>query len=211
MHTSLTPNDKAYWDWSWDELASYDLPASVEYVYNYTGQKMHYVGHSQGTLMAFAALSQGQLLDMLRSVALLSPIAHMNQISSIVTKLAADLFIANDIYWLGIREFNPNADVGAKFLEDICNTLHLNCANLMSLFTGPNCCINSSRIDVYLDHELHPTSTKNLIHFSQMIRTGNIAKLVVLFNDDYVHADFVMGVTAKPVVYDPMIAFFNGY
>ncbi|KAL5058694.1 hypothetical protein RYX36_030298 [Vicia faba] len=158
---------KAYWDWSWDELASYDLPASVEYVYNYTGQKMHYVGHSQGTLMAFAALSQGQLLDMLRSVALLSPIAHMNQISSIVTKLAADLFIANDIYWLGIREFNPNADVGAKFLEDICNTLHLNCANLMSLFTGPNCCINSSRIDVYLDHELHPTSTKNLIHFSQ--------------------------------------------
>ncbi|CAL5192864.1 unnamed protein product [Lathyrus oleraceus] len=273
MHTSLTPNDKAYWDWSWDELASYDLPASVEYVYNYTGQKMHYAGHSQGTLMAFAALSQGQLLDMLRSVALLSPIAHMNQISSIGTKLAADLFIANDIYWLGIREFNPNVDVGAKFLEGICNTLHMNCANLMSIFTGPNCCINSSRIDVYLDHEPQPTSTKNLIHFSQMIRTGNIAKydyvdqaqnvqhygqrvpptydltkipnelplflgyggkdmladvkdvkvllndlqdhvankLVEVFNEDYAHIDFIMGVTAKQIVYDPMIDFFNGY
>ncbi|CAJ2645645.1 unnamed protein product [Trifolium pratense] len=271
MHTSLSPNDKAYWDWSWDELASYDLPASVQYVYNNTGQKMHYAGHSQGTLMAFAALSQGQLLNMLRSAALLSPIAHMNQISSKETKLGADLFLANDIYWLGIREFSPIEDVGAKFLDGICHTLNLNCANLMAFFTGPNCCINSSRIDFYLQHEPQPSSTKNLIHFSQMIRTGNIAKydyddqaqnvkhygqrvpptydltkipndfplffayggkdqlsdvqdvkillndlqdhdankLVLEFNQDYAHADFILSVSAKQDVYDPMIAFFN--
>ncbi|GAU24572.1 hypothetical protein TSUD_149130 [Trifolium subterraneum] len=77
MHTSLSPNDKAYWDWSWDELANYDLPASVQYVYNQTGQKIYYVGHSQGSLMAFVALSHGKLLNMLKSAALLSPIAHM--------------------------------------------------------------------------------------------------------------------------------------
>ncbi|KAK2415434.1 triacylglycerol lipase [Trifolium repens] len=271
MHTSLSPNDKAYWDWSWDELASYDLPASLQYVYNNTGQKMHYAGHSQGTLMAFAALSQGQLLNMLRSAALLSPIAHMDQIPSKETKLGADLFLANDIYWLGIREFSPIADIGAKFLDGICHTLNLNCANLMSFFTGQNCCINTSRIDFYLDHEPQPSSTKNLIHFSQMIRTGNIAKydyddqaqnvehygqrvpptydltkipndfplflgyggkdqlsdvqdvkvllndlqdhdankLVLEFNQNYAHADFIMSVSAKQDVYDPMIAFFN--
>jgi lysosomal acid lipase/cholesteryl ester hydrolase len=45
--------------------------------------------------MAFAALSQGQLLNMLRSAALLSPIAHMDQIPSKETKLGADLFLAN--------------------------------------------------------------------------------------------------------------------
>jgi len=49
----------------------------------------------QGTLMALAALSQGQGLNMLRSAALLCPIAHMNQITSLLTKIAADTFIAN--------------------------------------------------------------------------------------------------------------------
>ncbi|XP_020211098.1 triacylglycerol lipase 2 [Cajanus cajan] len=171
-HTSLNPNDKAYWDWSWDELAGYDLPAFVQYVYNYTGQRMHYAGHSLGTLMALAALSRGQELNMLRSAALLCPIAHMNQITSLPTKLAADIFIANDIYWLGISEFNPNGGAGSNFVEEICNKLNLNCANLMSLVTGPNCCLNSSKTVISSE----PTATKNLIHLSQMIRTGKIAK-----------------------------------
>ena len=34
-------------------------------------------------------------------------------------------------------------------------------------------------------------------------------KRVVLFKDDYAHADFIAGYNAKEVVYDPMIAFFN--
>jgi lysosomal acid lipase/cholesteryl ester hydrolase len=38
---------QGYWNWSWDELAKFDLPAVFDYVYNETGQKIHYVGHSQ--------------------------------------------------------------------------------------------------------------------------------------------------------------------
>ncbi|CAJ2668468.1 unnamed protein product [Trifolium pratense] len=175
-HTSLSPNDMAYWDWSWDELAGYDLPAFVHYVYNHTGQKMHYTGHSQGTLIAFAALSQGKFLDMWRSAALLSPIAHMKLIPSKLTRAAADLFLANDLYWLGLHEFVPYQDVAIKLIEGLCNTLGVDCGQILPLITGPNCCINSSRIDFYLSHEPQKTATKNLIHFSQMIRTGKIAK-----------------------------------
>ncbi|RDX74414.1 Triacylglycerol lipase 2, partial [Mucuna pruriens] len=134
-HKSLNPNDMAYWDWSWDELASYDLPAFVQYVYNYTGQKLHYAAHSLGTLMALAAFSEGQVVNMLRSAALLCPIAHMNQITSLPVKLAADIFIANDMYRLGIREFNPKGGAAGKFVEDICNHLNLNCSNLETLVT----------------------------------------------------------------------------
>ena len=49
----------------------------------------------QGTLMALAAFSQEQLLSMLRSAALLCPIAHLNHITTLPTKLGADLFLAN--------------------------------------------------------------------------------------------------------------------
>ena len=34
-------------------------------------------------------------------------------------------------------------------------------------------------------------------------------KLVVQYIDDYAHADFVMAVNAKQVVYDPLMAFFK--
>ncbi|URE17668.1 Triacylglycerol lipase [Musa troglodytarum] len=45
-HESLDTSDPAYWAWSWDELASFDLPATVGFVVRQTGQKLHYVGHS---------------------------------------------------------------------------------------------------------------------------------------------------------------------
>ncbi|KAI4308410.1 hypothetical protein L6164_031489 [Bauhinia variegata] len=266
-HTSLNPNDKAYWDWSWDQLSAYDLSASVNYVYKNTGQKLHYAGHSLGTLIALAAFSQHKVLDSLRSAALLSPIAHLNQIPSQPTKIAADIFIANVVYWLGIREFDPIGQDAANVLDKICHLPGVNCSNLMTVFTGPNCCVNSSRTDFSME----PTSTKNLIHLSQMIRTGKIAmydygdqqqnmahygraspplydmtsipndfplflsyggkdtlsdvidvqvllddlkdherdKLVAAFVEEYAHIDFVRGVNARQVVYEPMMAFFK--
>jgi hypothetical protein len=37
---------QAFWNWSWDELVTYDLPAVFDYVFIQTGQKINYVGHS---------------------------------------------------------------------------------------------------------------------------------------------------------------------
>jgi predicted alpha/beta hydrolase len=38
---------QAFWDWTWDQLADYDLPAVLQFIYNKTGgQKVHYIGHS---------------------------------------------------------------------------------------------------------------------------------------------------------------------
>ncbi|XP_019450658.1 PREDICTED: triacylglycerol lipase 2-like isoform X1 [Lupinus angustifolius] len=272
-HRSLTTNDKAYWEWTLDELATYDFGSSVEYVYNHTGKQMHFVGHSLGTLMALCAFSQQkqQLLKMLRSAALLSPIAHVNLIPSQPARFAAEKFVADDLYWLGIREFIPKGDDAAKFLKRICHSLKLNCKNLLSIFTGANCCVNSSRVDVFLENEPQPSSTKNLIHLSQMLRTGvvkkydygneeknmqhygkaspplydmtnipkefplflsygghdlladakdvklllndlkdhDLNKLVILFIENYAHADFIMGVNANKLVYHPIMTFFK--
>jgi len=48
---------------SWDEIANYDLPAMLNYVLHVTGrEKLLYVGHSQGTLIAFARFSHDRVL-----------------------------------------------------------------------------------------------------------------------------------------------------
>lgn len=106
----------------------------------------------QGTLIALASFSQEKLLNMLRSAALLSPIAYLNHLPSPLARGIIDLFlaelkpdewisliqkidfpnlnlkeknsltfllsilslyctallfIAQDLYWLGVYEFAP--------------------------------------------------------------------------------------------------------
>uniref|UniRef100_A0A0E0KNM2 Lipase n=1 Tax=Oryza punctata TaxID=4537 RepID=A0A0E0KNM2_ORYPU len=177
-HTSLASSDAAYWNWSWDELASKDLSAVVQYVYSQAGQqKMHYVGHSLGTLIALAALSdQQQQVGMLRSAGLLSPIAFLNKMSSPLARAAADVFLAEALYWLGLSEFDPTGEYVHSLVTDICKQPGIDCYNLMSAFTGDNCCLDNSSVQVFLAHEPQATATKNMIHLAQMIRGGTIAK-----------------------------------
>ncbi|KAL6660441.1 hypothetical protein ACP70R_001987 [Stipagrostis hirtigluma subsp. patula] len=206
-HTSLSSTDPAYWDWSWDELASKDLSAVVQYVYGQAGQqRMHYVGHSlvsvqrngstdeatlvgdeqmlmswlammQGTLIAFAALSERQQqVGMLRSAGLLSPIAYLDKMSSPLARAAADIFLGETLYWLGLDEFDPTGEAVHSLVTDICKQPGINCYDLMSLFTGDNCCLDNSSVQVFLAHEPQASATKNMVHLAQMIRGGTIAK-----------------------------------
>ncbi|KAL6010282.1 hypothetical protein ACLOJK_000713 [Asimina triloba] len=175
-HTSLgSSDDPAFWDWSWDELAAYDLPAFVEYVQEQTGQNMYYVGHSLGTLMALASLSQRKLVNMLRAAALLSPIAYLGQMPSPLATAAAKTYAAETLYKLGVVEFDPNGEPVGKMIKGLCNDHGINCYDLMSSFTGPNCCLNSSTINLFLEYEPQPTATKNMVHLAQMIRKGTIS------------------------------------
>lgn len=178
-HTSLISNNSAYWDWSWDELVSYDLPASFQYVHDTTGKKLHYVGHSLGTLMALAAFSQPQsqqkLLNKLRSAALLCPIADLAHTTSPIVKAAIDLFLAEELSWLGLQEFNPKGKAVGKLLEAICKQPGIDCTHLLNYLTGQNCCLNSSSTEEFLAHEPQSTATKNMVHLAQMIRKGTIA------------------------------------
>lgn len=147
-HTTLSSADPAYWNWSWDELASNDLSAMLQYVYDQAGQqKVHYVGHSLGTLIALAALSDQQPhVGMLRSAGLLSPIAFLNKVSSPLALAAADVFLAEALYWLGIDEFDPTGDAVHKLVTDICKLPGVDCYDLMSAFTGYITSINVSAL-----------------------------------------------------------------
>ncbi|XP_042494016.1 triacylglycerol lipase 2 [Macadamia integrifolia] len=273
QHATLDASKPEYWNWSWDELVDYDLPATFDFVYHQTGQKLHYVGHSLGTLIALASFSEGKLVDKLRSAALLSPVAYLSHMTTSIGILAAKAFLGEIISLVGVAEFNPKVEAVAQFLNSLCKNPGVDCYDLLTSFTGKNCCLNASTVDMALKNEPQSTSTKNLVHLSQTVRDGTLSKfnyefqvmnvehygqgrppiynlsniptnlplflsyggrdaladvedvenlldklkfhqgdkLTTLFIKDYAHVDFIMGVNAKEMVYNALIAFFGRY
>lgn len=94
LHESLDPDaDEAFWRYSWQHHAAIDLPASLEYVAHATGQaSFAYVGYSQGTTMALAALSSEPLVRArISHAALLAPVAFTAHMRSPLFGLMAYL------------------------------------------------------------------------------------------------------------------------
>ena len=56
-HRTLSPENPKFWDYSFQQMGEYDIPAFLKFVHQKTGQKIAYIGHSQGTTQMFAALS----------------------------------------------------------------------------------------------------------------------------------------------------------
>ncbi|PRQ54234.1 putative triacylglycerol lipase [Rosa chinensis] len=175
-HTSMDPSDPKFWNWSWDELVAHDLPAVFNYVHGQTKQKINYVGHSLGTLLALASLSEGKLVDQLKSVALLTPIAYLTHMSTPICAVGARLFAGEIITAFRFAEFDPKGEPVAEFLDHLCATPGVPCYDIFSLLTGKNCCLNASTVDLFLDHQPQSTSTKNLVHLSQVVRNGILTK-----------------------------------
>ncbi|KAI5118351.1 hypothetical protein M0805_006752 [Coniferiporia weirii] len=63
-HATHSPHETAFWNFGIDEYAWYDIPDSIEYILGVTGEaSLSYVGFSQGTAQAFAALSINPALN----------------------------------------------------------------------------------------------------------------------------------------------------
>ena len=71
-------------------MAKYDLPAMIKFITNKTGvSKIYYIGHSQGTTIAFAGLSENKdLARHIKHVIAMSPIARVGHIKSPVHDIA---------------------------------------------------------------------------------------------------------------------------
>ncbi|XP_028638104.1 tear acid lipase-like protein [Grammomys surdaster] len=62
-HVTLNADSKEFWAFSFDQMITYDLPATINFILEKTGQKqIYYIGHSQGTLIAIGAFATNQEL-----------------------------------------------------------------------------------------------------------------------------------------------------
>lgn len=81
-HVRLNPDallSTAFWKFSWDEMGNIDLPTMIDYALKVSGeQRLHYVGHSQGTTAFFVMGSMRPAYNSkIISMHALAPVAYM--------------------------------------------------------------------------------------------------------------------------------------
>lgn len=176
-HLTMKPEEHAFWQFTFDEMAYYDAPTSIDYILDATEQDdLYYVGMSMGTTVFFAMLSQRpEYASKIRTMAAMGPAAHMNHTTGLlysISQLPFDAFFT----LLGYDEFLPSNDFMDQFAEDWCSeeaALHNMCYFFMALAAGPDFEeLNTELLPVILAHLPAGTSTHTVNHYAQIINSG---------------------------------------
>lgn len=168
-HVQLYPNSAEFWNFSWDEIGRYDLPASIDYILNVTGkEKLHYIGYSQGTTAFFIMCSElPEYNDKIVSMIGLAPVGSMANIISPIIRLLFNADAFQYLFSIGQYNFFPNTDFSRYICTD--NEIYkIVCTNLVFLFFGfDRGQINVTNLPVIFSHAPSGCSYKQFEHYRQ--------------------------------------------
>lgn len=179
-HIKLSPMCEEFWKFSFDEMAEYDIPAVIDFILAKTGQRdLFYVGHSQGTLIAFAMLSENP--DMAKKIKLFVALGPVTAPYHMISPIKYLVHFPDEIMYLilGRKDVLPS-DLIIKFLSDtLCKerVTRAVCTNIVFLFAGYDLNnLNVTRMPVYLSHTPAGTSVQDIVHFAQLVKYKKFQK-----------------------------------
>nr|XP_025039615.1 lipase member M-like [Pelodiscus sinensis] len=170
-HKTLKPDQQKFWEFSFDEIGKYDIPAVLYFAMNKTGQKqLYYIAHSEGTTVGFVAFSLlPELAQRIKMFFALGPIATITFARSPVIKLLRlpETMLKTILGTKGV--FHQNEQL-KKPLALLCTKMKKLCACTLSSFTGHNKQnLNASRLPMYVAHSPAGTSMQNILHWRQVL------------------------------------------
>lgn len=178
---NFPPNSTGFWDFSIDEFAFHDIPDSINYVLESTRQpSLSYIGFSQGTAQAFAALSIHPRLNEQVNVFIalapaMSPAGLNNGIVDALIKASPQvLFLL-----FGRRSILSSATMWQSILYPPIFTKVID-LGLSFLFGWKTKNISVSQKLAAYPHLYSFTSTKSVVHWFQIIRN----KSFQMYDDD---------------------------
>lgn len=102
-HTTLNPDKSIkFWLFSWHEIGYYDIPACIDYILEKTNrEKLHYIGHSQGTTVFFVMTSmKPEYNEKVILMQALAPVAFVSHLRSPLVRLANPFLLIFEVYAL---------------------------------------------------------------------------------------------------------------
>ncbi|KAI1304655.1 Lysosomal acid lipase/cholesteryl ester hydrolase [Halotydeus destructor] len=179
-HVTLDTGSREYWNFTFDHMTKYDLPAFISHIQKHTNEtNVGYIGHSQGTVIMFALLSsQPKYNEIIKPFVALAPVISILHFKTPLIKLADIPDAVGILLALG-HSFPPKEypPLNRIIVNLFCHGPNkLNCKNLLFLavgFDSPQ--LDADRLRVYASHCPSPTSMKNLAHFVQNLKAKQFA------------------------------------
>jgi pimeloyl-ACP methyl ester carboxylesterase len=171
--TFASPTDPKFWTFSLDDFAFHDIPESINYILNTTGQpNLAYIGFSQGTTQAFAALSiQPALNDKVSlfialAPAMAPPALSSGFVDSLMRASPNFMFLA-----FGRRAILASTTMWQALLYPPIFVRVID-MSLKFLFGWAAMNITAEQKMAAYSHLYSYTSVKSVVHWFQIIRRG---------------------------------------
>lgn len=175
---------KEFWRFSWDEMAIFDLSASIDYVLENTGrQSLIFIGYSQGSTSALVLLSN--LKQFNRKISLFIALAPLAFLSNAKSPLLRVFSLSGNVSYImrktvGLQEFVPNKVLTQSLSTVLCdngNRTQYICNNFMFQLCGFNV-NNLDTQNLPLILKRYPTrgSSRTLFHYAQLVASGQFRK-----------------------------------
>ena len=191
-----------YWDFSFDQMAEYDLPAVINYIKQRDNvEKIYYIGHSQGTLIFFLAyMNEPEFLEKnIKKFVALGTVPNVNNAPHFLIKLVEK---SNILDLIPVKNFLSFPKEIGQILVPFCTSkAKFLCNTILSLSFGG--IEDTRRIDyerlgknIFL-YEPGGTSVQNMKHWIQIYKAKKVQKydFGILENLKKYHQ-------VKPPVYD---------
>ncbi|XP_050454052.1 lipase 1-like isoform X1 [Cataglyphis hispanica] len=180
-HISLSPSDSTFWDFSFNEMGIYDLPATITFITNMRSQSLYtYIGHSMGAASFFIMASERpEIARKVQMMISFAPAVFMNHMESPLqyfVPFTRELKMIMQFFFNG--EF-LQSDLVKFFFKYVCdeNITGEFCSNVLFMMFGQDReQLNSTLLPFILSHSGSETSFKTLVHFAQEVRSGKFRK-----------------------------------
>ena len=177
-HVTYKSDSKSFWNFSWHDVALYDIPAVIDYIIKMKGEcDITYIGHSMGTTILFAMLTlRPEYNHILKAGFALAPVAFLTNLKSPLKSLAP---IATNVAYMemlyGSHEFLPKDSVLGRMTSscEVDNFDSVVCKNVIFYICGTDeKQFNKELLPTFLSNLGTGTSWKTAVHFAQEVVAG---------------------------------------
>jgi pimeloyl-ACP methyl ester carboxylesterase len=187
-HTNPDLSDKEFYNFSWQEMGKYDVPAYFRKILeNYTDpdQKITYFGHSQGTTQMFISLleptSRPYVEKHLHDFVAIAPITYLSAVSydalqvlakfEQIIKFEFNIFGRYDLFSYGCKK---NSDAWVKLIAFLCQHTGDFCDQFETVIFGFDSKIDNivNIMGTIEEHGPSGTTARAIDHYGQLIKGG---------------------------------------
>ena len=172
-----------YWQFSFEEVGDFDIPATVDYIHKVTSKPVGIISFSQGTTATFAALARNRHLfeGKVTGYIAIAPVTTLKYSNSGMLMTLAEISylgeVLNRYQYLEVFNAESRSADSAVMVGSMCSFFPRLCQQTFNMLaeTRIDLC-NPDKLDLYMQHWIDSGSLKNLIHMSQIVQSGKFQR-----------------------------------